>query len=63
VPHPNERTVEPHPNESVKLAMKILECRHKLRRLGWDKKTVQGLQEEIARLSASFRLGPARGAW
>jgi hypothetical protein len=45
----------PHPNERVELAMKILERRHKLRRVGWDDKTVQRLQEEMRQLEQKLR--------
>jgi hypothetical protein len=48
-------TTVPHPNERVELAMQILECRRKLRRVGWDEKLAQSLQEEMARLEQLLR--------
>jgi hypothetical protein len=35
--------------------MQILERRHKLRRVAWDDKTIQELQEEIRRLERMLR--------
>ena len=42
-------------NERVELAMQLLECRQKLRRIGWDEKQVKGLHEEMERLEQRLR--------
>lgn len=45
----------PHQNERVELAMKLLECRHKLRRVGWDDEQVKILRAEMDHLAQRLR--------
>jgi len=40
----------PNQNERVELAMKILACRQKLRRVGWDVEQTERLRTEMERL-------------
>jgi hypothetical protein len=42
-------------NERVELAMQILECRQKLRRVGWDEGQAKRLRAEMARLEQKLR--------
>jgi hypothetical protein len=44
-----------HPNERVELAMQILACRQKLRRIGWDEEQAKRLREEMGRLEQKLR--------
>lgn len=48
-------SVVPHRNERVELAMKLLDCRHKLRRTGWDVERAKSLREEMDRLEQKLR--------
>jgi hypothetical protein len=50
-----ERNAVPHPNERVELAMKILQCRRKLRRAGWDDAAVEDMKAEMERLEQKLR--------
>jgi hypothetical protein len=45
----------PHQNERVELAMKLLECRQRLRRVGWDVEQVERLRAEMDRLERKLR--------
>jgi len=47
--------VVPHPNERVELAIRILDCRQKLRRVGWDLEQAEGLRAEMERLARKLR--------
>jgi hypothetical protein len=47
--------VVPHPNERVELAIRILDCRQKLRRIGWDLERAEGLRAEMERLAHKLR--------
>jgi hypothetical protein len=47
--------IVPHPNERVELAMKLLECRQRLRRVGWDEEQAKSLREEMERLQQQLR--------
>jgi len=42
--------VVPHQNERVELAMKLLACRQKLRRVGWDLEEAERLRAEMGEL-------------
>jgi hypothetical protein len=44
-----------HPNERVELAMQILACRQKLRRIGWDEQQANRLRAEMAQLEQKLR--------
>lgn len=44
-----------HQNERVELAMELLECRQRLRRVGWDVEQVQRLRAEMDRLEQKLR--------
>jgi hypothetical protein len=48
-------SVVPHQNERVELAMRILECRQKLRRVGWDEEQVKRLRAEMDGLEQKLR--------
>ena len=48
-------SVVPHRNERVELAMKLLECRQKLRRVGWDMEQAERLRAEMDRLEQKLR--------
>lgn len=43
-------SVVPQRNERVELAMRLLDCRQKLRRTGWDVERAKSLREEMDRL-------------
>jgi len=47
--------VVPHPNERVELAIRILDCRQKLRRVGWDLEQAEALRAEMERLARKLR--------
>ena len=44
-----------HANERVELAMQILECRRKLREVGWDEATASEIRSELERLEQKLR--------
>jgi hypothetical protein len=44
-----------HLNERVELATKLLECRQKLRRVGWDEEQAKRLRAEMERLAQQLR--------
>jgi len=48
-------SVMPHQNERVELAMKLLDCRQKLRRTGWDVERAKSLRDEMDRLEQKLR--------
>lgn len=45
----------PHHNERVELAMKLLECGPKLRRIGWDLEQAERLRAGMERLERKLR--------
>jgi hypothetical protein len=45
----------PSDNERAKLAMELLECRQKLRRVAWDEEQVKHLLAEMERLAQRLR--------
>ncbi|MBR0901339.1 hypothetical protein [Bradyrhizobium liaoningense] len=45
----------PQQNERVELAMKILDCRQRLRRVGWDLDQAERLRAEMERLERKLR--------
>jgi hypothetical protein len=45
----------PHQNERAELAMRLLECRQKLRRVGWDEEQAKSLRAEMERLEQQLR--------
>ena len=42
-------------NERVELAMQLLECRQRLRRVGWDVEQAERLRAEMVRLEEKLR--------
>lgn len=45
----------PHQNERVELAMRILDCRQRLRRVGWDLDQAESLRAEMEQLERRLR--------